>query len=285
MNITVEVTAIKDLLPQAQTVVILLPESANRDSLAGALGLYLSLKEMGKQVTIASPRPPTVGLSHLVGINKLVTELGNKNFVISLDYVEGSIEKVSYNIEGNKFNLVIEPRVGAPLINEKNVSYTYRGIAADVIITVGALSLESLGKYYSDNPELFSQKPVIAIHNNPKTQSFGKVQLVRPSASVSELIAQLIRQGEMPLNGDIASNLYDGITAGSRNFTDPEVDADLFDVAAFLLRSGARKMTMQPPTRQEELPRQEATLTPASDQPGAPPDWLKPKIYKGSSLL
>src|SRR3989344_4840151 len=105
--------ALQDLteaLPRIQSVVILLPETATRDALAAGLSLYLSLTQLQKEVGIYYPKQAIVGWSHLVGINKLKQTLGSKNFVISLDYIEGSIEKVSYNIAGNQFNLVIEPR-------------------------------------------------------------------------------------------------------------------------------------------------------------------------------
>lgn len=228
-------------------------------------------------MTIACPRPPIVGWSHLVGVNKLIQMLGNKNFVISLDYQEGSIEKVSYNIEGNKFNLVIEPRTGAPVFNEKKVSYSYSGFSADLIFAVAAPTLESLGKYYNDNKQLFQEKTVVAIDQRPSTQ-YGKVNIARAASSISEMMVHLLKTGELPINVDIASNLYDGVVAGCRSFTSPSVTADTFEAVAYLLRLGARKS----PSRQEEVPDKELGVT-RPEAPQAPPDWLKPKIYTGRS--
>lgn len=284
MDLTVEVNALKELLPSVSTVVILLPETATRDAIAAGLALYLSFTQLQKKVTIAYPRQPIVGWSHLVGVNKLTQNLGNKNFVISLDYTEGAIEKVSYNIEGNKFNLVIEPRTGAPLFNEKNVTYSYSGMSADLVIVIDAPTRESLGKYYLDNKQLFVDKPVIVVDNKLANSQFGKINFVRPTASVSEIVTQLMISLQMPIDSDIASNLYDGITLGSRNFGAPTVNADTFEAAAYLLRQGARKAA--PPIRQqEELPHQEFVTGKNPEAPQAPPDWLKPKIYKGSQLL
>jgi len=284
MDLTVESTAFKELFLTVTSVVILLPENATRDGLAAALALYLSLTQMQKTVTVAYSKPPIVGWSHLVGVNKLTQKLGNKNFVVSLDYTEGSIDKVSYNIEGNKFNLVIEPRVGAPLFNEKNVSYSYSGMNADLIITLDAQTRESLGKYYQDNKQLFEEKPVVVIDNKTANTQYGKINVVRPAASISEIVTQFIIDTQMPIDGDIASNLYDGIVVGTRTFSSSAVGADTFEAAAYLLRQGARKST-SPVRQQEEVPRRDFTSSTHPETPQAPPDWLKPKIYKGSQLL
>lgn len=283
MDISTETTAFRELIESAQTVVIILPDTASRDAVATALSLSLTLRGLQKSVIVAYPKPPIVGWSHLVGVNKMVQQLGNKNFVISLDYSEGAIEKVSYNIEGNKFNLVIEPRPGAPAINESSVSYSYAGMASDLFLVIEAASLEALGGYYADNRQLFAEKPIVAIDNRPRSAQFGKLNIVRPAASISEIIAHMIRVGEFPMDTDIASNLFDGISVASRNFSSPQVNADTFEAAAYLLRQGARRATFAP-RKQEEVPQREVVVQkPEGQQP--PPDWLKPKIYKGSQLL
>lgn len=285
MDLTFETNVFKELLSTVRSVVVMLSNSANRDTIAAGLALYLSLVELQKSVTIAYPKPPLVGLSHLVGVNKLVQNLGNKNFVISLDYTEGSIEKVSYNIEGNKFNLVIEPRVGAPVFSEKNVSYKYSGINADLIITLGASTKELLGKYYSDNKQLFDEKPVVTFDHVASTTAgaYGKINVTRGASSISEVMTYFLKTAELPINSDIASNLYDGLLTGSRNFTASVVSADTFEAAAYLLRQGARKSNFIP--RQEEMPQRENVSGKVPEAPQTPPDWLKPKIYKGSQLL
>ncbi len=282
MDLTLESNALKELLPTITSVVILLPDNATRDGLAAGLALYLSLVQLQKKVTIAYSKPPIVGWSHLVGVNKLVQKLGNKNFVISLDYKEGSIEKVSYNIEGDKFNLVIEPRVGAGQFSEKNVSYSYGGLVADLIITLESPTQEALGAYFKDNAVLFSEKPILVFDNKPGNSQYGKINVVRPTASVSELVTQFLKTSQMPIDGDIASNLYDGIVVGTRGFVSPQVTADTFETAAYLLRLGARKSGL---IRQEELPQRDFAGSTHTEAPQAPPDWLKPKIYKGSQLL
>src|SRR3990167_3463696 len=290
MNFTTEPQQLKDLLAGvsgSQSISILLPENCTRDAMAAGLALYLSLTQVGKNVKISCPRPVTVGWNRLVGINKVVTEISNKNFIISLDYIEGSIDRVSYNIEGDKFNLVIEPRAGSQhLFSEKNVHYNSSGGTIELIITIGAASLDLLGKNYTENKNLFTEKPIVVIDTNPANGKYGKLNVVQANVTMSELMVALLKLAKLHITEDIAANLYDGLGSGSRNFTTPGVTAETFETAAWLLKSGARKNTTsqfnQPP--QEELPRNEVAVA-APDEDQLPPDWLKPKIYKGASSL
>jgi nanoRNase/pAp phosphatase (c-di-AMP/oligoRNAs hydrolase) len=151
---------------------------------------------------------------------------------------------------------VVEPRPGGPILSQDKVSFSYSGLSADLIVTIDAQRLENLGKFYQDNKNLFEEKQTLVIDNKTTNTQYGKINLVRPTASIGELMTRLILDLQLPFDQDIASNLYDGVVMGSRTFSSPAVTADTFEIAAQLLRAGARK-----------------------------PDWLKPKIYKGSQLL
>lgn len=285
MNLDVDAKAFEELLSIHNTIQILLAETADRDSVASALALYLSIAEKGKNVSIAYPKPVTVAWNSLIGVNKITQHFSNKNFIISLDYIEGSIEKVSYNIEGNKFNLVIEPRPDAPPFNEKSVQYQYTGGLANMFITIDTPELASLGKFYHENKDAFTDKPIVAISANVPPhdlQQYGKLNIIRPAAATAEVVASLIKQAHLSLNGDIATNLYDGLTSGSRSFAAPQVTAETFEIAAWLLKSGARKSTNRFPTN-EEMPRREFGITNNAESEATPPDWFKPKIFKGGS--
>jgi nanoRNase/pAp phosphatase (c-di-AMP/oligoRNAs hydrolase) len=284
MDLSVETGALNQTIENAQNIVILLPENATRDAVASALAMYLALSQSQKHVTIGYPKSPTVAWNHLVGLNKMTTKLGNKNFVISLDYQEGTIEKVSYNIEGNKFNLVIEPRPGAPQFDEKKVSYSYSGMMADVVFAIEAPTREALGSFYSENKQIFDEKTVVVVDNHTQNSQFGKINIVRPTATIAEIVTQMLKDLNLPIDMDIASNLYDGLTIGSRSFAHPAVNAETFETAAFLLNKGAKRRQVPPMGSPEERPFTEGVVGgPEAGQP--PPDWFKPKIFKGGGQL
>jgi len=352
MDYQSEVAKAKELLDKAREVVILTHENPSADSIGSALALSLGLPSLGKTVTVACPDTITVELSNFVGANKVIQKISNKNFIISLDYIDGSIEKVSYNIEGDKFNLVIEHRSGFEPFSKDKVHYSYGGTNADLLITVGTIHLGVLGALYEENKELFSGKPVINIdcqHNNSK---YGQVNLVNSaSSSTAELVANLLADFGAELTADIASNLLNALYSATSNFQSPMVTARTFELASSLLRAGGKRfgqmadvtapslasfvpkphpvrshvrphatvrksqpppmphmgaaVTPIPATAQGAQPRTPipAGRQPPSPQAGgsgqanwgdtsgqtppeqAPEDWLKPKIFKSSTLL
>lgn len=315
------------LFDQSQGVLIVLGKNPSYDDVACGLSLYLASSARGKKATIVSPSPMTVEFSHLIGVDKISNSLGNvgngNNLVISFPYQEGSIEKVSYNIENDTFNLVIEPREGYPNITSEMMRYSYSGGETDLVFSIGAQNLSDFDNIYQNNPTLFTDKPLVNIDINSQNQRFGKINLIDPGvSSISELLVNLFSALGITLDSDIASNLFAGIAAGSNNFT-ANTSASTFENAAICLKNGAKKIeqtdTYSPasiPTFREtpktQVPPQSAQITPPSftrqpvsvkNQPqrvnkpfqppavqkhpstDAPPDWLKPKIYKGSTLL
>ncbi|OGG13653.1 hypothetical protein A2773_06280 [Candidatus Gottesmanbacteria bacterium RIFCSPHIGHO2_01_FULL_39_10] len=344
---------IKSVIDNSREILIATPRNPSMDSTASALSLYLSLSTLGKHVSVVSPSPMTVEFNQLVGVDKILNMVSNggRNLVVSFPYQEGSIEKVSYNIENDVFHLVIEPREGYPTITAEKLSYSYGGGSFDTIIAIGASNLYDLDAIYNQNQSLFSEKQLINIDNNPANNRFGKVNIVDPNlASISEMVVNMISSLGVKIDPDIATNLLAGITSGSNNFTSPRSNGMTFEAAAICMRNGARKLgenvqnaqpyqfpttqynqqpayqapvqpqsspmpsyqqpaprPMQQPQVQQPRPQQFRPQQPRMQQrpqpqpipqpqqnqqglpqkkkPEAPPDWLKPKIYKGSTLL
>ncbi len=305
MDMTNEIAKIKELLDKARDVLIVTHERPTDDSVGSALALYLGLKGMGKNVTIACPDPVTVELSNYVGANKIVTELSRKNFIISLDYVDGSIEKVSYNIEGNKFNLVVEPRPGFEAFSEDKVSFSHAGAAAELIITVDTIHLGGLKKLYESDKELYASKPILNIDRHANNANYGQINLVDATASsTAEVVGRLLSGLGVALTVDIATNLLNALFAATNSFQNPNVSANAFELAAVTMKAGGKRFGQKAPT--EEVPTAEsvaparpggeaasnAAPEPVEGRPVPPPtggqapaDWLKPKIFKSSNLV
>lgn len=242
-----DLNELRGLLEQAKEILVVTHKNPTIDSLAAALSLYLTLPSVGKRVTVACPDKVTVEVSDLVGIDKVTDSLGSKNFVISLDYVEGSIEKVSYNIEGEKFNLVIEPRPGFSFSEDK-VSYS-KGVGnADVVITINSPTFDEFGSLSKHIEDLANRVDVVNIDIHESNTRYGKINLVYPAmSSVSEVITFLLQELKLFIDVDAATNLLRGITTATDNFSTSTVTADSFEAAATLLRLGAQKDTMSHP--------------------------------------
>jgi nanoRNase/pAp phosphatase (c-di-AMP/oligoRNAs hydrolase) len=233
---------VKKALENAKSIFIFLPQNANLDATAASLALFLSLKGSGKNVLIGSPSQMRVEFSRLVGIDKITDKVGNRNLILSFDYKEESIEKVSYNVEGEKFNLVIQPRSGFPPLNQENVKFSYEGIDAQLIFIIGAQKLESLGSLYEKDRQAFTQATVVNIDRSPSNTKFGQINILdSKSGSISELIYSLIKNLSLSVNADTAGNLLRGIEAQTQNFQAPFASVETFETAAELMRAGAKR--------------------------------------------
>lgn len=323
MDFSADIAKVKELLDKSQDILIATHEQPTADSVGSALSLYLGLTSLGKKATLVCPDQMTVGLSSFIGVDKFKTELGEKNFVISLDYVDGSIEKVSYNIEGQKFNLVIEPRVGFESFSEEKVHFSRAGAAAQLIFTVDTPHLGGLKKLYEKDKEFYASHPIVNIDRHPNNVHYGQVNLVNGgSSSTAEVVAFLLSGLGVRLTPDIATNLLNAVYSATQNFTSLTLSPSAFEVAAVCLKTGGKRFSV---ATSEELPGggematafvgpnpagRDAPSTPppsprphqsmpspatpvAPPPPGqapasgqvtqAPADWLKPKIFKSSN--
>lgn len=290
---------LKNQLNQANSTLVLTTEKPSFDAVASALAMYLSLKNAGKNVSIASSSEPIVRDSHLVGLDKIQTEIGSTNLAISFPYQEDSIEKVSYNVEGDHFKLLIQPKEGFEPIKKEDLSFNYTGASADLVIIIGASRIEDVGSIILNEKDLLEKATIVNISDVPG--SFGKINLVDPNSSLSEIVTAIIQETSLQLTKDTAQNLMQGIEDATQNLRSTKMTADTFEALALLHRTGARRSSRIAPTIEEKESAkritqsiQEQTKTKdrgAIVKPESPtngklkPDWLKPKIYKGSTKV
>lgn len=233
-------------LTAANSILIVLPQRPTIDSAAAGLALFLSLSEQKKKTVIACANPMTVTYNRLFGVDKVVQNIGNKNLVISFPCPEESLEKVSYNIDSNVFNLVIERKGSYGPVPSKDVSYNYTGVAADLVLVIGANRIEDLGSLYQGETTFFAETQVVNINHSPSGVAFGKLNIFDPQASsVSELVAILMQKAQLPVNGDLATNLVAGIEAGTNNLAH-KTGAKTFELMAWLMASGAKRGHLTP---------------------------------------
>ena len=316
------INKISALIGKSNDILIILPIRPSVDAAAAALSFNLSLAKSGKQSTVACSEAITVGLNRLVAVDRITDKIGARNLITSFEYIEDSIEKVSYNINEGKFNLIIKPKEGFPPIDKNKVSYSYSGASADLLISIGAPRPENLGKIYHNEKKLFDEQETINIDISPLNSQFGKSNLIDlRSSSLSEIIGLMIKHLNMAIDADIATNLLAGMETATNNFT-AKTRAETFEIIAWCMKSGGRreqlktqlpkqpfnaKPYMSPPVQPSQQPVQQMRPVqppfnskpqvfpqahpkpqPQSQAPvtKAPsPDWLKPKIYKGSSNI
>lgn len=273
-----DIKPLQEAWAKTQSLLIITPGNSSLDAWAASLGLYLAIQESGKSTIVASSGQPLVAQANLVGIDQVTSKLGNRNLVISFDYIQDSIEKVSYNVEGKKFNLVIQPKEGTKPLDPTSVNYNYEGSDAQIVFVVAAKTLAELGDLYLTGKKVFDQSLLVNLDNQTGNSKYGQVNLVEPLAiSLSGLVLNLIQTLGLPLSPDTANNLWQGLEAATQKFQHPNLTADTFEAAATLIRAGAKRSApLSPPPAVKPFIPTETPISPSSD-------WLKPpKIYRGS---
>lgn len=277
-----EDNSFRSLIDSASSVLILLPTKPYFDQVAAGLSLYLALKDK-KEAAIACSDPMVVEFNRLVGVNKITTEIGNKNLIMKfVGYKTEDIEKVSYDIENGEFKLTVVPKPGHVSPKKEQIDFNYTGISADTVILVG-------GGNDGHFPQLSSsdlQNTKIAHVGIRTLQVSGGMQVMsfaKPASSTSELVASLIEQSGLSLDPDISTNLLAGIEEGSKSFKGQDVTAETFETVAKLLRGGGRRPDGEKVERSAFPPGAIPGETPVATG-AAPKDWLEPKIYKGTSI-
>lgn len=291
-------------LEPSKSILVLLPKTAYFDQVAAALSLYLTFGNF-KETTIVSPTPMTVEMNRLIGVNKITDDIGSKNLVISFgDYDGKDIERVSADLEDGKFFLTVIPKPGVKAPSKENMVTDYSGVSADTVILVGGANDSHFPVL--NQPE-FANLKLIHVGNRPLNTTREVQSFVRDASSVSEIVGEMFilaaQSGAFTIHPDIATNLVMGIEDASKGFSTPETNADTFNIFANLLRLGGQRKPKAPdmnqfpegsipeakPTRDtsEKRPNDEQVTVqkPVQDvqSEATPKDWLKPKIFKGTS--
>jgi hypothetical protein len=264
----------KSLLESAKSILVVLPTNPKFDEVAAGLSFYLAFKGQ-KEIAVFSPSEMVVAFNRLVGVNRIVKEIGNKNLTIRfVNYDAEGIEKVSYDIKNGEFQLTVVPKVGVPSPQENQVQKSYSGVATDTVFLIG-------GQTDKDFPLLanedLQQAKVVHFGISALETLPGRIiSLARPASSVSELTATLIKESGLQIDADMATNLLMGIDEGTKGFSEGQVTADTFSLIAELMRAGGKRMP-----KVESIPSGQF-VSPATPRP--PKSWLEPKIYKGTSV-
>ncbi len=290
----------RTLINEAQKILIALSSDCDEDEMAGALALYLVLKKNGKQVDVVTSRKTRVEHSYLYAIDKIKNDVtGGNDAIISFPYKEGAVEKVSYNIENDRFNVVIQPRGEAFNFNSSEVDFHMGRGDFDMLIAIGADDLAGLGQVYQKIQKSLKDQPIVNFDKSSSNTRFGRINLLN-TASVSRAVALVLKFLNMQLDADIASNLLTGLFLSMKSTSMEIAKPEDLEAAAYLLRFGAKNLKKERKEQKvEEKPKKSADFFEEKKVQAVksgdnevleqtPEDWLKPKIYttkKTSDLI
>lgn len=133
---------------------------------------------------------------------------------------------------GRKLQFLLDLAPGVPVADEGRIA------GADVVLVLDTANPERINP--AGSWDAIASKFVVNIDHHITNTDFGRVNWVLDGASSTcELVYRLLSAAGWPIDGPTATALYAGICADTGGFSLPNVTADVFDVAAALVRSGA----------------------------------------------
>lgn len=230
----------------AKKILVLTHTNPDGDALGSLLALYLTLKQLGKEVTAVVPDQISSALKFLPKIEEILKNFSSaKDFIITIDTAKVKVDRLGYkhSPEENKLNIVITPTGGT--FSQKDLSCSYGSSKYDLIIVLDSPDLERLGSLYEGQSSLFYETPVINIDHHAGNDFFGKINWVDlTSTSTAEILVSLVESlsREKPLlNEDVATALLTGIITDTGSFQNVNTTPKSLTVAAQLVAAGGRQ--------------------------------------------
>ena len=223
------------LLSAANRVLLTGSENPSVDEVSTAMAWWLFLTKQKKQVDLAlSGKVPH--FNFLPSKVETIKELGNlSKFKIVVDVAQTKVKQLSYDVNGDQLEINIVPDNGffkASDVKTEQGDYKY-----DLVISLGANSLEALGEVYAEHRHFFHQVPVVNIDNSVLNENFGELNIVESSAtSLAEISYHVLQKH---LNKEIATCLLAGMIAATNSFQSARVTPATLELASQLIIQGA----------------------------------------------
>lgn len=181
----------KELIKKGKTIAVIPYDKISPDGLTSAFAIYIALKDNGFNVDFLYKGEVSETLKETIKDKvKINTTTPEKHLVISVDYLDKSIEEVNYSIEDNKLNLILKP-ISDHFTPDK-IEYKVMGGSYDTAITIGCWNLEKV-EMINENKNSFNNTRIINIDNSANNEKFGTVNVIgNEIENISLLVLQTI---------------------------------------------------------------------------------------------
>ncbi len=240
-----ELQAATKAIADAKRILLIPHANVDADGLSSALACYSVFRALGKDCTVICPDTLPESLDFLPNFEHLSTSISSEQqFIITLDCSNGvEVDKLRYNIEENKVNIIIVPKKGK--LKADNVKFFEGGSSYDLILVVDTADMSLLGSFYTENIDLFSETPILNVDHHISNTRFGQLQLIDPTAASATEVLFGWFMGEPKwkdfVTADVATLLLTGLITDTRSFQNPNTTPKSLEVAASLLDMGARQ--------------------------------------------
>lgn len=231
-----------EMIKKSTSPLILIPQNPEGDAIASALALFLVLKKLDKNPQVACSTALAEKFLFLPEQKSIIHNISNDClYTLSLNVGENNITQLSYEQLGPVLNIYFSTRANS--IKEKSLALEPVKFSYDLIIILGSPDLESLGRLYFENTDIFFKTPAINIDHHASNEYFGAVNLVDVvSSSTSEIVAEILEAlSGKPAEEKIATLILAGIISETNSFQSASVSPKTFALAASLVAAGANQ--------------------------------------------
>jgi len=207
-----QLSQFNSMFPSVQKIVVLIG-GEGEDAVTAGTSLALSLEKAGKEVTIYAPQKPDEKLAFLAGKEKIQDNFGQKDMTITFDYPIEGIDNVISVPGEDKLSLKVEIKPDFPPIAENQVIISTPKNSFDLGVVVGEES------YFPDFQKVVPGGNWVWLGRQNEQKEWAKVNLSDfNGASYCEVVARIIQSLGLPLDREIAGNLFEGIKKATASF-------------------------------------------------------------------
>src|SRR3989339_1932384 len=226
-----------EYIKESKKVVLALEKKVTADSLGAAIAMSRILKYYAKphQITVEKNAENFHFLTQYLEITPNFKQA--RRLVVSLDIADQGLDKFYYEVDDNKkkLDIYIVPKTG--FFNPDDVRVGQGGFEYDLIITLGATDLNSLGSVYEGNAAFFHETPIINIDHRAANELFGEINLVEPTkSSTSEIVFDFMEAcARENITQTVATSLLAGILERTESFRAPTLAPQTLEKAGRLM--------------------------------------------------
>ncbi len=202
---------VRELLDSAHSIAIVPSPLARVDSFSASVGLFHALRQMEKDVSLLYVADIPDQCADIIDPSLVTSEVGVRQLVISIDYSDSPASKLAYSNDDGVLRLVLSP-VSADFDLDK-VKTSLVGHQFDLIIVVGAQSLDDLGAVYASLRDSFDTASVINLDIRASNTRFGQINIIDTQAvTLSAVVFKLLSSQNIVPDTSSAKALLLGLT-------------------------------------------------------------------------
>jgi nanoRNase/pAp phosphatase (c-di-AMP/oligoRNAs hydrolase) len=234
----------QELISRARQILVTTRELPSMDALASTLAIGHLLKKAQKAFDIVIPGwnekqlPAFLSAENLPITNKVGAL---RAFHIKLNVQQVPLSELMYDVRDGVLDITLLPREGD--WTAQDAVFQSGMDRYDLVITVDANDMTSLGDLGREHAEFLYRTPIINIDCSARNEYWGQVNLVDLTAvSTSQVVYQWIESWDTNLiDGPLATHLLTGMIARTKSFRTPNVTPRTLAAASSLIERGAAR--------------------------------------------